>query len=174
MRILLAITATCAVAMPTAALAQKDRSAPLPSQIQQLLGCRGIADAAQRLACFDRQVAAVNAAIASRDLVLIDRERARATSRSLFGFSVPDFGGIFGGDENEVKEIESTVTAVRKNHEGGWMIKLADGSTWSQTDSSTIAVAPRRGDKVLVKSGTFGSFFLRVNGQPGVRVRRIG
>ena len=54
------------------------------------------------------------------------------------------------------------------------MVKLADGSTWSQTDSTTVAVAPRRGDKVVVKRGSLGAFFLRLNGQPGVRVKRIG
>lgn len=175
MRIFLAITVACAIALPSAAAAQKRDSAKLPLQIEQLLGCRAIADAAQRLACFDRQVAAVNSAIAARDLVLIDRERARATSRSLFGFSIPDFGGIFGGgEEDEVKEIASTITAFRRNQEGGWMVKLADGSTWSQTDSTTVAVAPRRGDKVVVKRGSLGAFFLRLNGQPGVRVKRVG
>ena len=38
----------------------KDKDAPAtPAQVQQVYGCRDIADAAERLACFDRQVAAL-------------------------------------------------------------------------------------------------------------------
>lgn len=174
MRNFLVAVGACALVSASAASAQKARQTGIPPQMQQLLACRAIADSVQRLACFDQQTAAVDKAINDRDLVLIDREKARATKRSLFGFSVPDFGGIFGGNDDEVKEIASTVAAVRRNHEGGWMIRLADGSTWSQTDDTTIAIAPERGQKVVVRRGSFGVFYLRLNGQPGVRVQRVG
>lgn len=175
MRNLLCVTGVCALVASSAAVARTPEREKIPPQVQQLLGCRAIADASQRLACFDQQSAAVNQAIAARDIVLIDRERARVASRSLFGFKVPNFGGLFGGgEEDEVKQIESTVAAVRRNPEGGWMVRLVDGSTWSQTDDTTVAVAPRKGHKAVVRRGSFGAFFLRLNGQPGVRVQRVG
>jgi len=162
--------------LPTAVAAapRKPATTDTPAQIQRLLGCRALADAAQRLACFDRETSALGQAVARKDLVVIDRERATAARRSLFGFSVPSFGGLFGGDENEVKEIQSTVAAVARNPEGGWTIKLADGSTWTQTDDTPIALRPERGQKIVVRRGTLGSFRLSINGQPGVKVKRIG
>ena len=36
-------------------------------------------------------------------MVVIDKQRATAAKRSLFGFSIPNFGGLFGGADDEVK-----------------------------------------------------------------------
>jgi hypothetical protein len=143
-----------------------------PRSVQSLLDCRAIADSAQRLACYDKATASVAEAIGRKDLVLIDRERATAAKRSLFGFSVPDFAGLLGG--GEIKEIAGTVSGFTNNADGGLTIKLADGSVWTQTDDTPVALPPRRGDKVVVKRGALGSYFLRLGNQPGFRVRRIG
>ena len=105
---------------------------------------------------------------------MIDKARATAAKRSLFGFSIPDFGGLFGGGEDEVKEITSTVTAFSQRGYLGWTFRLADGSEWAQTDDATLGLPPRKGDKVVVHRGSFGAFFLRLNGQPGIKVKRIG
>jgi hypothetical protein len=168
------ITTAFAVALSGAAVARKPTSTGTPASVQQLLGCRSIQDSAQRLACYDREVGAVDQAIAKRDLVLIDKARATQAKRSLFGFSIPDFGGLFGGNEDEVKEIASTVTTFSHNAYTGWTITLADGSTWMQTDDAPLGLPPRKGDKVVVHRGSFGAFFLRLGGQPGYRVKRIG
>lgn len=158
-------------------LAQRARSAPdtgTPTSVQQLLGCRGIADATQRLACYDRQAGVLGSAIASRDVVVIDKVRATAAKRSLFGFSVPNFGGLFGVGSDDVKQIEGTVTGVSNNAEGGWVVKLADGSVWSQVDDAQLGLPPRRGDKVVVKRGLMGSYYLELGKQPGFKAKRIG
>ena len=57
--------------------------------------------------------------------------------------------------------------------EGGWVIKLADGSVWSQTDDWP-GLDARPGKKVVVKRGTLGSFWLSIAGQNGIKVKRIG
>jgi hypothetical protein len=145
-----------------------------PQSVQQLIACRGIADAAQRLACFDKQTDALNQAIARKEVVVIDKQRATAAKRGLFGFSIPDFGGLFGGGDDELKEISSTVTKARQDPYGAWTVTLADGSTWAQQDDAPLGLGPEKGDKVVVHRGSFGAFFLRVNGQPGIRVKRIG
>lgn len=144
-----------------------------PPAVQQLIACRSIADPAQRLACYDRQSDALNQAIARKDVVVIDKARATATKRSLFGFSIPDFGGLFGGGD-DIKQIESTVVTAGPNADGGWTVKLADGSMWTQTDDTPVALEPRRGDKVVVVRGALGAFFLHLGRQPGFKVRRIG
>ena len=174
-KIILAAAAGALLSTTVSAAPRKPATTSTPAQIQRLLGCRALADAAQRLACFDRETSALDQAMARKDLVVIDRERATAARRSLFGFSVPSFGGLLGGDaKDEVKEIQSTITGLGHNPEGGWSIKLADGSTWTQTDDTQIIMRPVRGQKVVVRRGLLGSFRLSINGQPGVRVKRIG
>ena len=145
-----------------------------PQTIQQLIACRAIADTAQRLACFDRQSDILSQAISRKEVVVIDKQRATAAKRSLFGFSIPDFGGLFGGGDDDIKEIASSVTRVAKDPYGAWVVTLADGSTWAQVDDSELGLGPERGDKVVVRRGSFGAFFLRVGGQPGIRVKRVG
>ena len=173
-KIILAATACAMLSSAATAAPRKPATTSTPAQIQRLLGCRALAGAAQRLACFDRETSALDQAMARKDLVVIDRERATAARRSLFGFSVPSFGGLLGGDDNEVKEIQSTVTAVASNADGGWTLRLADGSTWTQTDDAPLGIRPARGHKVVVRRGLLGSFRLSVNGQPGIKVKRIG
>ena len=155
--------------------ARKPVSTAIPAQIQRLLGCRSVADSVQRLACFDRETVAMEQAVARKDLVFIDRERATAARRSLFGFSVPSFGGLFGGDEkDEVKQIDGMVASAGRNSDGGWTIRLGDNSVWTQTDDTPLALAPKPGHKVVVRRGALGTFRLSINGQPGLKVKRVG
>ena len=172
-KIILAATAVAVLSTPAAAAPRKLPTGT-PPQMQRLLGCRALADAAQRLACFDRETANIDQAMTRKDLVVIDRERATAAKRSLFGFSIPSFGGLFGGDENEVKEIQSTITAVSTNADGGWTLRLADGSTWTQTDDAPLGIRPARGQKVVVRRALLGAFRISVSGQPGFKAKRIG
>lgn len=169
---MLALAIAAVAAQP--ALAQKGAKAE-SAQVQRLLGCRTETDPARRLACFDRETLTIQTAIARKDLVFVDRERATAARRDLFGFSVPSFGGLFGGgDEDEIKQIESTVVASSRNSDGGWVITLADKSVWSQTDDTPLGLSPKRGNKVVVRRATLGAFRLSVNGQPGLKVKRVG
>jgi hypothetical protein len=160
--------------IPGASTAAAGRPMPAgtPRSVQSLLDCRSIVDSAQRLACYDKAAGTVAEAINKKDLVLIDKERATAAKRSLFGYSVPDFAGLLGG--GDVTQIEGTVAGFTNNADGGWTIKLQDGSVWTQTDDTPVALPPRRGDKVVVKRGTLGSYFFRLGNQPGFKVKRVG
>ena len=173
MRKIVIIAAGCAIVCAGPAQAQRKPDMGTPAQIQRLMACRAIAAAAERLVCFDRETAAMNQAIASKDLVFVDREKARAASRGLFGFSIPNFGGLFGGDENEVKSIDSTIKKTGRNPEGGWLLTLADGSVWSQTDDWP-GLDPRPGQQVTVNRAALGSFRLTIKGQTGIKVKRVG
>ena len=173
MRNLVMIAALSALLAGTAADARTPRDTGTPAAVQQLLACRAIADSAQRLACYDRQTATINQAITTRDLVVIDKARATAAKRSLFGFSIPNFGGLFGtGDD--VKQIDGTIAEVGHNPEGGWLLKLADGSVWTQVDDAQLGLPPRRGEKIIVRRGSLGSFYIEFTKQPGIKVKRIG
>lgn len=174
MRKIVGIAAIAALAGAAGVQAKPRAEVGTPVQVERLMACRSITAAEERLACFDRETEAMNQAIASKDLVFMDREKARAANRSLFGFSIPNFGGLFGGEENAVNQIESTVKRAGHNPEGGWVFYLADGSVWTQTDDWTLGLPPEPGDKVVVTRGLLGSFRLKLGKQPEVKVKRIG
>ena len=165
------IAGAAVLALSGAAAARKVETGT-PAQVQRLLACRAIADGAQRLACFDRETAVLGNAVATRDLVVIDRARAAEAKRSLFGFSVPNFGGLLGGDKDDIKQIDGVLASASYNRDGGHVFLLKDGSRWSQTDDRMIALTPRAGDKVVVKRGALGSYTLSVSGRPSVKVER--
>lgn len=148
-------------------------SAP-PATVQSLLACRSITDPMQRLACYDRASQSFSEAVAKREVVIVDKARANEARRSLFGFSVPNFSALLGGGGEEISQIEGVVDSVQQNADGGWTIKLADGSVWMQTDDTPVALEPRRGDKVIVKRGALGSYFFKLGSQPGFKAKRIG
>jgi hypothetical protein len=165
---------SAAILLASPGVAARQPEAGPPSQVNALLACRGIADSAGRLACYDRTAASIGEAVAKKDIVVYDRESVRKTKRGLFGFSIPNLG-IFGdeSDEVEVKQIEGEIVSTAFNADGGYIFRLADGSRWSQMDGKSIALAPEIGDKVVVKKGALGSYMLSVARQPGVKVKRV-
>jgi hypothetical protein len=170
-----ALAASAAPAQPTA---QKvPEGSPL---IRSVTDCQGIADPAQRLACYDASVAKLKTATEQRDVVVVDKEQVRKTRRSLFGFSFPDLPAIFGGgdgktegtDEPEFRQIESTIINVGSRGDGKWIMVLPDGATWQYAEINRY-VEPERGDKILIKKAALGGFMANIDGQRAVRVERI-
>jgi hypothetical protein len=169
-----AVAAAALIATPGALAKNKPKEGPPPAQVTQLLSCRAVVDSAQRLACYDKAAATIGDAVAKRDLVVFDRESVKKTKRGLFGFSIPNLG-IFGDDDDavEIKQIDGEIASTAMNGDGGYIFRLTDGSRWSQTDSKPIALEPRSGDKVIIKKGALGSYFMSVGKQPGIKVKRI-
>ena len=164
-------TVMLGAATPSLGARPSSSGGPPPAVVQSLLGCRALSDSTARLACYDKAAAGVAQAIDTKELVLIDKAKATQVKRSLFGYSAPDFAGLLGG--GDIKQIEGVITSAFQNGEGGWTVKLADGSAWTQNDDTPIALPPRRGDKVTIKRGTLNSYFLRIGSQPGVKAHRI-
>lgn len=160
----------CAVAVPAAA---KDKEVPArPVQIQKLYSCRDIADSSARLACFDREVGELSSADQAREITFTDRETAKKARRGLFGFSFPKLGGIFGGDEDEVKEIETTIRSVSTDRSGKYRLEMDDDAVWVQIDTTNLPHQPKAGQKVKIKVATMGSYFASVNGGRTIRMKR--
>jgi hypothetical protein len=167
------------VGAPALAIAQRGRDAPppRPESFEALVRCRALTEDAARLACFDTAVAALQAAQERRDVVVIDRQQVREGRRRLFGLTLPRIP-IFGGgdddnDEDAVRTLEGTVSAATQDGLGHWTVVLGDGAAWTQTDNRPLAVRPRPGERVVINRAALGSFMMRVNNQPGIRVRRV-
>lgn len=165
----IALAATPAIA----AARETPRDSPV---IDAISACRATTDAAQRLACYDRAAARLDAARQNREIVVIDREEVQKTKRTLFGLSLPHLDIFSGGkpeeDEEEIKEISAKIAAASVGSDGNWLLRLEDGAKWHQTDGKMIASRPRPGSTALIRRGALGSFILRVDNQPGVKVRR--
>jgi hypothetical protein len=164
--------------LPASAAVAQERSegAQRPELFEALVRCRTITEDAARLQCFDAAAAALQTATERREVVVVDRQQVRESRRRLFGLALPRLP-IFGGDdddddEDEVDHIESNIVSAYQFGYGRWAVRLEDGSTWMQTDDNPIAARPRAGQTVRVNRGALGSYMMRVNGQPGVRVRR--
>ena len=171
------IIASAALFIAVPALAQDDDDAPTRVPlIQQLYDCRAVADPTARLACYDRQVAAMETAEGARDIRIVDREQVRETRRGLFGFSLGNLN-IFGSGEDEdepeeaVLQIESTITAIATNSDGKYVFRLANDQRWLQTDPPR-GRSPQVGMTITIRRGSLGGYLANINERAAVRVLR--
>ncbi len=132
--------------------------------------CRAIADAAARLACYDRGVAALQTAQQSNELYVADKQAMKEARRGLFGFSIPKLK-IFGDESEQIDELETTIAAVREGQRG-YVFTLAEGGRWAQMDKKYMD-RPKVGSKIKIEKGVMGSFIASVNGKSGFRIERL-
>lgn len=159
----------------SAATAAEAADPPRPALLKNVVDCRSIADQAQRLACYDQAVAALDAAEARKDLVVVDRQQIRQTRRTLFGLSLPNLA-IFGDSDDEeegVSRLETTIAGVRQTPDGKWILALKEGGTWEQTDSRELSIEPRVGHPISIRRAALGSYLANVKEQSAIRVRRL-
>jgi len=164
-----------ALLLGSAAVAAK----PKPSESPLLRGlaeCRGLADDAARLRCFDAAAAALTDAAGSGKVVVVEREDVRRVRRSLFGFSLPKVPFFSGDDtaEDGQEEITAKIAAAGPIGYDKYQIRLEDGAMWQTTEGSSAIDVPRSGDTVVIKRGPLGSYMMRINGQRGVKAKRVG
>lgn len=166
-----------------AAPANAQEAAPT-SPLAALSQCRAIAAQADRLACFDREVAALDEAVGREDVRIVSRQDLERTRRGLFGFTFPRIG-LFGGgrdasdnDQDDdlagLETLTSTVTEVRATGPDSWLFRIADGQAlWQITNAPSRLHPPQAGQPVVFQRAALGSFFIRLNGQIGVKGKRV-
>lgn len=167
---IIALGATLPAPAPAKPRVQDARSNTL---LQALSACRGVADEKARLACYDQAGARLAEAVDKKELVVLDQQEIRETRRSLFGFSVPNiplFRGEGGGDDGK---LETTIAGASRLEGGKWQIRLEDGAIWQTNETRLNLSDPRPGQKISIQRGTLGNYFLRIDGQRGVRGRRV-
>lgn len=155
----------------------KEKPAPPSPLVSAIDRCRQVADPTQRLACYDSAAGALVQATNAGTVAVVDQNEIRKARHSLFGFTlprIPFFSGDSTADEAQ-RQLDSTITSVRALNNGYYRVVIADnGAVWETTDSSVSFDAPRPGQKITIVRGPLGSYFLRINGQVGVRGRRVG
>lgn len=146
-------------------------------RIGALKECRAIAEAADRLACYDRVSGDVVEAADRGEIRILTQQDVEETQRGLFGFTLPKLN-LFGGDRKDGPEaletLESVITSARQLDRTTYVFKIRDGdATWQIKEAPSRFIPPRSGDKVVFKRAALGAYFIRVNGQVGIKGRRI-
>jgi len=153
------------------ASAQKMPKTATPKLFEEVVQCRSLQDSAQRLACYDRSVAALETAQKTNELYVADKAAMKEARKGLFGFSLPKMK-IFGDEDlGNLDELETTITAVSSGQRG-LIFTLPDGARWAQTDKKYID-RPKIGSKIKIQKALLGSYLASINNKPGVRVERL-
>ncbi len=138
--------------------------------------CRRLAGDQARLACMEREIAALDQAVAAGRIQILDRTELRAARKSLFGLTLPaiDLFSRRAGDKDDDAfiEINTHVRSARALSNGRGEIILAEPGdpTWQTTD--TMNFPPRPGTAVRIRKGAMGGYFIKVDNRSyrGVRI----
>jgi hypothetical protein len=155
-------------------------AAPPPAKsVAALTSCRTLADAAARLACYDRAVDALSAATASGDVVIVERTEVRKARKGLFGFTLPRIDFLSGKPGNaedaaDEKELNTVITSARALSYGKWRFTVEGGAIWETVEASLRFNDPLPGRKVLIERGSLGGYFVTVGKGGRVQAKRIG
>jgi hypothetical protein len=150
----------------------EELSPELPRVVQDLVDCKEILEAGARLACYDKQVAAVVSANELDEIVIVDRDQVQEARRGLFGLSLPRIRLFASADEEEIDQIEGKIVSYWPNAKGLTTFALNNGVKWEQVDGRRVR--PKKGSTIVIKRASLGSFMARVDNKSAVRVRRLG
>ncbi|WP_448582756.1 hypothetical protein [Thermaurantiacus sp.] len=145
-----------------------------PKGTEAFLACARIAGDAERLACYDRTVAALSAEgkrlAAERAAAAEAAEKARATRVESFGAR----GVSPAQREERIDRIEASIAETFTDSQRKLVFLLDNGQMWRQTDGVFLAIV-RPGTPVSVRRATMGGFTLRIESLnrsvPVMRVR---
>lgn len=168
----LPLLALPALALSSVSMAYDPAGPGGEATVEQLKACRAIADSEGRLACYDREVGVMIAATEQGTLQVVDQKDVEETKRGLFGFTLPKVK-LFGGEDDALTELETTIVSVRRDGREGWAFTTAEGSVWRIFESRMGWKPPQPGQTVVLKRASMGTVFIRVNGQIGVKGKRI-
>ena len=156
-------------AMAAAKLEEPKRAAVL----QSVADCRKVTADADRLACYDKAVTALDQAEAKGQVVVIDREQVKAVRRQSFGLTLPAFT-LFNRGQKEDQMDKVTIELARAYQDATqhWVMVSTEDVVWVQTDEEPFNREPHKGSTVAIRKAAMGSFFCNVDGQRAVRCER--
>ncbi|UAJ12411.1 hypothetical protein [Polymorphobacter megasporae] len=165
--------AAAASAATSATTKPAKTSAETTGVIAELTGCKALTDNAARLACYDQAAAKLEAATASGEVKVLDREDIRATRRSLFGFDLPKLPFFKGDDsaKDTPEELDAVIRSVQAAPYGKFNLTMEDGAVWASAEP--LPRDPKVGAKVHLKKGAIGNYFMTVGSMRSVRATRV-
>lgn len=143
-----------------------------PVLFQNMLDCRKIESAEKRLECFDAKVAALDEAQSKEEIIVTDREAIKEAKRGLFGLNLPKLRILGKEGDTQLEEIAATIKFARQDSSGKWTFVIEDGAKWVQVDSRQLARDPREGMSVKIRNASLGTFFVNIDKQTAIRMKR--
>ncbi|GGD60197.1 hypothetical protein GRI62_00290 [Erythrobacter arachoides] len=126
--------------------------------------CAGLADDAQRLACFDTTYSAQRVVIAEAE--------ARTQEEIATNFGRRDADEAFERDD---VSITAEVAEVFFDGSNRSVVRLANGQIWREVSGSSMRGRPREGMEATISRHWSGVYEMRFTGRSGYkRVARIG
>jgi hypothetical protein len=141
-----------------------------------LARCRQVADAGQRLACYDAIALTPNSGSVvpttgdthARAATAAAAAPAAASRRDPASFGLPD-----SAPDADLEAIESMLADDIDGWRPNGLIRLANGQIWQIADDSSGVVRPGK-KKVRVRRGVLGAFYIEFEGlNRSPRVRRL-
>jgi hypothetical protein len=154
-----------------------------------LLACRELTEAAARLACFDRETAALASAPAAPvaaapvSAVPITSPAAASpapptapplTAEQKFGLTSNSIAAKEGAGTQAPKEtkLQARITALALTGDGRTLFTLDNSQVWRQLEADGTDVMARLGDTVTISRGLLGSYWLALKTGRGCKVSR--
>lgn len=149
------------------------QTASEPDVIKALKACSAIKADGERLACYDKAAQSVAKAQETGEVIIIDKQQARAARRQAFGLELPTLSILErGADKAETDTLQAVVKTARTDAQGGLVVTLEDGAVWRQIDDRTLGKVPKPGETVEIRKAAMGSYLMKIGSQPAIRVRR--
>jgi hypothetical protein len=147
--------------------------------LQSFSRCRGLETPVAQLDCFQNATSALESAVKTKDVTILDRQDIRKARRSLFGFTLPRIGLFSRGDRDsepddrqEFEELNTSIASLRQIANGRVEMRLAeDDAVWITTDP--MPFPPKPGAKIRIRKGALGNYFLMAEGSRSVRGVRL-
>lgn len=144
-----------------ASLAQADDVGNrIPPELQS---CIAIQRSSERLACFDRGIAALSAAPG--------KPVALPSAESTFGLlSSEQSTEARAVKREDLESVTATVRSLARAGDGSLLINLDNGQSWRQLSSADVLL--RVGDSVTINRAVLGSFQMIVPSGRSAKVKR--
>lgn len=158
-----------------------------PAATAGMARCDAIGDRMERLDCFDRlsremKAKAAPAAKPARRAPVAAAAPAAPVATATPAAPPAGFGAETVRQPREarakapkpVTTMGAVVADARQVGPGYWLFTLDDGARWQGDELRPTFQPPRRGDRVTLRRGAMGSYFLDAGRQQAMRVVRIG
>jgi hypothetical protein len=191
--------ALVALASCAATPCQAASPAPVPENLQ---ACSKLTDVAERVRCYDTEIAKMNAAAAPARAAPTapvaaaatpapatpSAKAATATAAATAPVAAPQSAAAKFGEETlpisahpkarppEETTLLSSITALRTLSQEKYAISLANGQIWRQEEASQVSLFFRVGDSVRIEKGALGSYHMstdKTGVKNWVRVTRV-
>ena len=141
---------------------------------QQLSICAAKTDKLERLICYDELAANAkpSAHIMTPTPPKVVAVKPTVAAAAHAPVETIDTFGLTKKPVEKIAKIYAEITTIKKAPHGEFIITLSNGQVWKQSSAERYTI--KKGQRVFIKTGAFGSFLLGTDGRNAMtRVKRL-